>query len=91
MDDFLNPITFGVNEGVHKFFAMPRALAPFAYTANKLFLCRPGQAASYRQGFEDAVMADRIEPRSATFRQSLTQGRHLVEQNLWGKPLLIVP
>jgi hypothetical protein len=32
-------------------------------------------------------MADQIEPRSATFRQ----GRHFVEPNLWGKPLLVVP
>jgi hypothetical protein len=91
VNDFLNPITLGVNDGVHNFFAMPRNLAPVAYTTNKLFLCRPGQAASYRQAFEDAVMADQIEPRSATFRQSLTQGRHLVEQNLWGKPPLVVP
>ena len=82
VDDFMNMVAMGVNVGVHKFFATPRNLAPFAYTSNKLFLCRPQLAPSYRHAFEQMVVADRIEPLSA---------KGLVEQTLWGKSLVVVP
>ncbi|HEY0614055.1 MAG TPA: class I SAM-dependent methyltransferase [Candidatus Elarobacter sp.] len=91
VDDFLNPVTPGVNEAVHRFFAEPRRVVPFAYTANKLFLCPAGRAATYRGVFENAVIADTGDPRSETFRASLPHLRQLVEQTLWGQPLLIVP
>jgi hypothetical protein len=89
-DDFLNPLTLGVNEGVHKFFSIPRNLAPFSYTYNKLFLCRPSMANAYRELFERFVVEDLREPQSANFRERLLQGRHHVEQRLWGH-LLLVP
>ena len=34
---------------------MSRNLAPIAYTTSKLFVYRPGQAASHRRMFEDAI------------------------------------
>ena len=82
VDDFMNMIAMGVNVGVHKFFATPRNLAPFAYTRNKLFLSRPELAPSYRHAFEQMVMANRIEPLGA---------KGLVEQTLWGKSLEVLP
>jgi hypothetical protein len=91
VDDFMNMVAMGVNVGVHKFFATPRNLAPFAYTCNKLFLCRPELGPSYRQAFEQIVVADQIEPLSANFRQSSATNRGLVEQTLWGKQLVVVP
>jgi hypothetical protein len=91
VDDFMNMVAMGVNVGVHRFFATPRNLAPFAYTCNKLFLCRPQLAPSYRHVFEQMVVADQIEPLSASFRQSSETNRSLVEQTLWGKQLVVVP
>jgi hypothetical protein len=91
VDDFMNMVAMGVNVGVHKFFATPRNLAPFAYTCNKLFLCRPQLAPSYRHAFEQMVVADQVEPLSASFRQSSATNRSLVEQTLWGKSLVVVP
>jgi hypothetical protein len=92
VDDFMNMVAMGVNVGVHKFFAIPRNLAPFAYTSNKLFLCRPQLAPPpYKHAFEQMVVADQIEPLSAKFRHSSAINRSLVEQTLWGKSLVVVP
>jgi hypothetical protein len=91
VDDFLNPVTLGVNDGVHRFFAEPRNLVPFAYTANKLFLSRPGAAASYKTEFEKVIVEDQREPRSAAFRVNLPDYRANVEQKLWGTTLLVAP
>jgi hypothetical protein len=88
-DDFLNPLTLGVGEAIHKFFAMPRNLAPFAYTANKLFLCRSPMSDIYREAFERFVVEDQREPQSANFRERLTHGRNHVEQPLWGRRVLV--
>lgn len=47
MDDVLNPLALGVNEGLGRFLALPDAdLVPFAYAANKMFLCRPDRQAA---------------------------------------------
>jgi hypothetical protein len=91
VDDFLNPITLGVNDGVHRFFAEPRRLVPFAYTANKLFLSRPAAAGRYARAFEACVVADELEPRSEAFRKNLPDYRPNVEQHLWGSTLIVVP
>ncbi|RYG28911.1 MAG: class I SAM-dependent methyltransferase [Burkholderiales bacterium] len=88
-DDFLNPLTLGVGEAIHKFFATPRNLAPFAYTSNKLFLCRPAMVDAYRNVFEQCVTDDELEVQSINFRERLTHGRHHVEQSLWGWPVLV--
>jgi hypothetical protein len=91
VDDFLNPMTLGVNEGVHRFFNQPRNLAPVAYTANKLFLARPFFAQSYRTVFQDLVVTDDVEGRSEEFRKRLKLGRDKVEGRMWGHPILFVP
>ena len=91
LDDFLNPLTLGVNEAAHLFFSQPRNLAPIAYIANKLFLCRPSAANRMRGVLEEMIVADQIEPRSQGFRERATHGRHHIEQKLWGHSLLVVP
>jgi len=91
VDDFLNPMTLGVNEGAHRFFSQPRNLAPVAYTANKLFLARPFFAGVYRTAFQELVVADEVESRSEEFRKRLNLGRDKVEGRMWGHPILFVP
>jgi predicted O-methyltransferase YrrM len=90
LDDFINPVTFGVNEAAHTFFSQPRRLAPWAYIENKLFLCQRHWAHRYMEMLEETVMHDDIEPHSKVFREHARIGRGLVEQRLWGNPLLIV-
>ena len=56
VDDFMNPLAVGVTEGLGTFYASsPRKLAPFAYAANKLFLCRPPLHAQYADAARDLV------------------------------------
>jgi hypothetical protein len=91
LDDFLNPMTLGVNEAVNAFFQQPRNLVPFAYIANKLLLSRPLWADRYKLHLEQISMNDDSEPRSRTFRDNLKNGRHFVEINLFGAKILIWP
>lgn len=90
-DDFLNPLTLGVNEAINKFFLKPRRVTSFAYIANKLFLCRPDLAQELRDFVEGAARNDTIEPRSEGFRAQAAEGRHLVESNMWGQKFLLIP
>lgn len=90
VDDFINPVTLGVNEAVHLFFAQPRRLVPWAYIENKLFLCQSQSSHIYRQMLEETVMRDDREPHSKSFQDNVKIARGLVEQRLWGSPLLIV-
>jgi SAM-dependent methyltransferase len=91
LDDFLNPVTLGVNEAVHRFFGQPRRVVPWAFIENKLFLCQTQWSHRYRNMLEDVVMRDAAEPHSKVFRDHAQVGRGLVEQRLWGHPLLMVP
>ena len=91
VDDFLNPMTFGVNEATHIFFARPRRLVPWVYCQNKLFLSDRQWVARYRAMIEERVRGDEIEPHSARFRQLEKDSRLLVEQKLWGSPVLLLP
>lgn len=90
-DDFLNPLTLGVNEAINKFFFTPRRVTPFAYIANKLFLCRPEMAQELREFVEGVARIDTVEPRSKTFREEAAKGRHFVEATMWGQKFLIIP
>lgn len=90
IDDFINPVAFGVNEAVHLFFSHPRRVTPFAYIENKLFVCHRHWADRYKSMLEASVMHDDVEPHSKVFREHVKIGRGLVEQRLWGSSLLIV-
>lgn len=90
-DDFLNPLTLGVNEAINRFFSTPRNLVPFAYIANKLFLCRPETADKMIEFIEEVATADQKEIRSQNFRSNLAKARHFVEQKMWGSKFIILP
>ncbi len=90
VDDFINPVTLGVNEAVHLFFTQPRRLVPWAYVENKLFLCPEPWSHNYRHMLEAVVMRDDEERHSKVFQEHVKIGRNLVEQQLWGSPLLII-
>lgn len=89
VDDFLNPLTLGVNDGVNTFFHQPRNLVPVFYTSNKLFLSRPGPAGRYRALIEDMLLADQREQASLNFQKMLGLDRSHVEQKLWGRQVLV--
>jgi hypothetical protein len=90
VDDFLNPVAFGVNEAVNQFFLQPRNLVPWAYLPNKLFLARPAWADRYKTFLEEAVLRDEVGPESNRFRENLYKGRHNVEVTLFSQKILII-
>ncbi len=91
VDDFINPLTFGVNEATHLFFVRPRRLVPWAYIENKLFLSDRAWAPRLRAMLEQTVMHDDTEPHSRVFRERALESRGLVEQRLWGSTVMLLP
>lgn len=88
VDDFLNPLTLGVNQAVNLFLSTPRAVVPVAYIANKLFLAHAARAEDYRAAFEAAI-ASGAEPPSENFRKMRKKGRAHVEQPLFGHKVIL--
>lgn len=88
VDDFLNPLTMGVGEAVHRFFAKPRGLAPFGYVANKLFLSRPHRAATLGAVLEQAIVNDGTHPRSVQFAADRAEDPARIRARLWGHDFL---
>jgi len=90
LDDFLNPLTIGVNEAAHAFFASPRAIVPIAYMTNKLFLAHRVSSMMYKSAFEDFIVKDTSNAISELFRQRREKSRGFVEQPLWGNHIIVV-
>lgn len=88
VDDFLNPLTLGVNRAVNQFLATPRRVQPVAYTANKLFLAHRSSAERYRETFEK-IFEQGEEPFEVNFRKKRSLGRHHIEQDLYGSMVLV--
>lgn len=88
LDDFLNPLTLGVNQAINAFLGSSRTLVPVAYISNKLFLAHQSRAADYRALIEAAIVSG-PEPESALFRQNLMHGRDHVEQPFFGHQVLL--
>lgn len=88
VDDFLNPLTLGVNDAVNSFFGSPRNLCPFAYIRNKLFLCRPGHADAAMKFFESAMFAG-ADSATERWRKDVSKDRNRVEGRMWGKRFLV--
>jgi cephalosporin hydroxylase len=88
VDDFLNPLTLGVNRAVNVFMESRPALAGVACGANKLYLARPDVASRYRDHLEAHLMATSA-PYGEVFRARLATWRGLVEQDFFGTPLLL--
>lgn len=88
VDDFLNPMTLGVNQAVNAFFAYPRSVAPVAYISNKLFLAHVSVAQDYRKAIEVAIVNGK-DPKSEKFREMLSKDRSHVEQPFFGHSVLL--
>lgn len=88
VDDFLNPLTLGVNQAVNSFFSFPRSLAPVAYISNKLFLAHVSVERDYREAIEAAIVNGK-DPKSAKFREMVSKDRSHVEQPFFGHMVLL--
>ncbi len=88
LDDFLNPVALGVNEGAHRFFQKPRPIAPFGFAANKLFLCAPQNAQAYKTVFlEEARAAAKI---ADAMRKIVSDRDPFLTQPLWGHEIVVM-
>ena len=90
VDDFMNVVNIGVNDGVHRFFAQSRRLVPFAFITNKLLLCRPHMQKLYKESIECYAETDTENEHSKTFVYHRARFRPAVEQKLWGFSLLTI-
>ncbi|MFK7751616.1 MAG: class I SAM-dependent methyltransferase [Sedimentitalea sp.] len=88
VDDFLNPMTLGVNQAVGAFFAQPRNVVPVAYISNKLFLAHCSSHDAYRKAFEH-IIVNADDKRSEIFRARLKNGRNHIEQPFFGHMVLL--
>lgn len=87
-DDFLNPMTLGVNQAINQFLSEPRAIVPVAYISNKLFLAHRSRAEDYRSAIERMIdVAD--DPQSEHFRKQRDLARHNIEQDFYGHRVLL--
>jgi hypothetical protein len=90
-DDFLNPMTLGVNEGIARFMISHGGrLSPFCYCGNKLFLCRPPFRAFFSGIAETFIRTNRSYPESKTFADMAAQWRGTVEVEYFGDKVLII-
>ena len=90
MDDVLNPLALGVNEGVARFLSQPApGLVPFAYVANKLFCCRPDHQALYLDKTVAILDARGDDPSFAFYNENLKPDDTL-RRRYFGHEVLIV-
>ena len=89
VDDFLNPQTIGVNRAVNVFMENRPGLEGIAYGSNKLFLSRSEAAGRYRNFVENTLENETVAPQGHYFRERLKTWRGLVEQDFFGRPLLL--
>ena len=88
VDDFLNPLTIGVNQAVNTFLSQPRLVEPVGYIANKLFLSHRSRSNEYRVLFEE-IFANGNDEQSINFVQRRKNGRHHIEQEFYGKRFIL--
>jgi hypothetical protein len=92
IDDFLNPLAFGVNEGVNRFFLDGAAgeLRPVCYTGGKLFVAFPEYVEEYRSVLETFAKTDEALPETRRYRELAAQNRAYVIQPLFGHEVLVI-
>lgn len=92
LDDFLNPLAFGVTEGATAFLRdHAGSLAPFCYASNKLFLCRPGAThAAWSKRVRDFVAARWSSPLLRPTRALWELGEPYYRQALFGQDCLVL-
>jgi len=88
-DDFISPECLGVNQAINEFLSLRRDLAPFAYFANKLFLCRRRMHQRYIELMESLVLADKVDVRSLKFIEHRKSGRTNCFTHFHGDELLV--
>jgi hypothetical protein len=88
VDDFLNPLTLGVNRAVNAFMESQPGLVGVACGVNKLFLARPAHAGRYRERLERHLL-ETPKHRGDVFRSRLATWRGLVEQDFFSAPVLL--
>ena len=94
VDDYLHPICLGVTAATDRFLSQCLDLVPFAYVANKLFLCRPAWADRYRSEVEAAIVHDAADPKSRAFTVHVEGGpasRRNIEASYSGYRVLTIP
>jgi hypothetical protein len=89
VDDFLNTQCLGVVEAVVKFLTTPRALAPFLYTSNKLFMCKPSQTQYYQQIVENGI-GGRDDPQSVNFKERAKSNREWLSTPFCGHSVFML-
>lgn len=88
VDDFLNPLTLGVNRAVNVFMESGPTLVGVACGPNKLYLARPTYAGFYREHLEQHLLTTPAG-RGERFRTRLATWRGLVEQDFFDSPALL--
>jgi hypothetical protein len=88
-DDFLNPLTLGVNEGISRFMmAGGDQLSPFCYCANKLIFCRNPLRDFYANVAENFIRTNTQYSHSKTFLDLDSKWRGAVEIDYFGHMVL---
>lgn len=92
IDDFLNPLAFGVNEGVNRLFfeGASGELRPVCYTGGKLFVAFPEHVERYQSVLETFAREDLSVPETARYRELAAQNRAYVMQPLFGHEVLVI-
>jgi hypothetical protein len=89
-DDFVNPLCLGVNQAINEYLSSPKGVVPFAYIANKLFLCRRHMHDRYLEAIEKFVLADTDDFRGTTFSEQRKLKRENCFTRFSGSELLVV-
>lgn len=87
-DDFLNPLTIGVNQAINLFLSVPRNVVPVAYISNKLFLSHRSRASDYRAAFESHLV-NSPDDQALDFKKRVNLGLNHIEQDFYGNKILI--
>ena len=90
LDDFLNPLTLGVNEAINQFFSTPRNLKPFAYIRNKLFVCRPSMHETLAALTKSVTLADKEDPASISYCKKSEKTPNDTSAKMWGTQFELV-
>ena len=90
IDDFLNPLAFGVNEGVNRFFFDGTTLAPVCYVGGKLFVAKAAHVQRYWSVFESFAQTDTKLGETARYRDLAALSRAYVVQSLFGHEVLVI-
>ena len=91
VDDFLNPMTLGVNEAIGRFMiGGAGGLCPFCYCANKLFMCQPEFTKKFAGVAEAFARKNTQYVETQRFVELDTKWRGAVEMDYFGHTVLTI-